>query len=60
MSKLINMRVPPLSNALDYEAFITEFGGALENDNLRDLLLFPRDDVAVKIEIDVLIPITSF
>lgn len=45
VSKLINMRVSPISNALDYEAFLTEFNGDLESDPLRDLLLFPRDDI---------------
>jgi hypothetical protein len=30
VSKLINMRVPPIANAIDYEAFLTEFSGDFE------------------------------
>ncbi|KAI6205131.1 hypothetical protein M3Y94_00757800 [Aphelenchoides besseyi] len=47
VSKLINMRVPPISEPLDYESFITEFNAELESDALRELLLFPRDDIAL-------------
>uniref|UniRef100_A0A914RKN6 Dedicator of cytokinesis C/D N-terminal domain-containing protein n=1 Tax=Parascaris equorum TaxID=6256 RepID=A0A914RKN6_PAREQ len=40
-------RKPPLANPLDYEKFISERSAQLENDTHRELLLFPRDDIAV-------------
>uniref|UniRef100_A0AC34R638 PH domain-containing protein n=1 Tax=Panagrolaimus sp. JU765 TaxID=591449 RepID=A0AC34R638_9BILA len=40
------LRRPPISKPMDYEKFIIEKAAQLENDCHRDLLLFPRDDIA--------------
>ncbi|CAD5231301.1 unnamed protein product [Bursaphelenchus okinawaensis] len=45
VAKLINRRAPPLAPPLDFEGFVTEFNAELETDTLRDLVIFPRDDI---------------
>ncbi|CAJ0578720.1 unnamed protein product, partial [Mesorhabditis spiculigera] len=40
------LRKPPLAEPVDYEKFVREKSILLENDPQRDLLLFPRDDIA--------------
>uniref|UniRef100_F1KPQ6 Dedicator of cytokinesis protein 11 n=1 Tax=Ascaris suum TaxID=6253 RepID=F1KPQ6_ASCSU len=51
MSTVNPTRKPPLANPLDYEKFISEKSAQLENDTHRELLLFPRDDIAETIVI---------
>ncbi|KHN79568.1 Dedicator of cytokinesis protein 9 [Toxocara canis] len=46
MSTVNPTRKAPLANPLDYEKFIGEKSAQLENDTHRELLLFPRDDIA--------------
>lgn len=42
-------RKSPIATPIDYEQFISKNIAILENDSLRDLLLFPRDDITVEI-----------
>lgn len=39
---------PKLTEPLDYENFVVRNRTILENDGHRDLVLFPRDDIAVR------------
>ena len=48
------MRRQPISQPIDYEKFISEKSAQLENDSQRDLLLFPRDDIAVSWFFDII------
>ncbi|VDK26734.1 unnamed protein product [Anisakis simplex] len=48
MSTVNPTRKAPRANPLDYEKFIGEKSAQLENDTHRELVLFPRDDIAVR------------
>lgn len=46
-------RGPPLAHPLDYEKFIVDKSITMDNDNQRELLFFPRDDIEVTLKHNV-------